>query len=196
MVMRKLLVATSAMFLASSAFGADLSGYYKAPPPAYAASDWSGFYIGVNGGGGWATTSNYSTDFIYDYTGNTYTTGDASGGVIGGHFGYNWEFYNSIVAGLEVDADAANIKNTTSGSYVPSSFADTGLFSLLARRSTLSPPSRPGRLARLELLLALRHGRLGVGKSLNKPEATRRHTLVVLSIAGPIHIHLAGSAMS
>ncbi len=123
MIIRKLLVATSAMFLASSAFGADLSGYYKGPPPAYAASDWSGFYIGVHGGGGWATTNNYADPYESDAY---FPSGNATGGVIGAHFGYNWQFYNSIVAGLEVDADAADINNTTSGSYVSPGPSVTG----------------------------------------------------------------------
>jgi outer membrane immunogenic protein len=87
---------------AGSAVAADLA--VKAPPglaPAYL-SDWAGFYIGINGGGGWASTT-------FDF----FTTDNAkpSGGLFGGHAGYNWQ-YGSVVAGVEVDFDGADIKTT------------------------------------------------------------------------------------
>src|SRR5260221_1755321 len=46
----------AASLLAAPASAADLAArpYTKAPPPMIAAIyDWSGFYIGLNGGGGW-----------------------------------------------------------------------------------------------------------------------------------------------
>ncbi|HLK81530.1 MAG TPA: outer membrane protein [Xanthobacteraceae bacterium] len=91
---------------AGSAMAADLP--VKAPPapvmPAYV-SDWAGFYIGINGGGGWGHTT-------FDFTPALNTT--ASGGVIGGHAGYNWQ-YGSVVAGLEADFDGADINKTILG---------------------------------------------------------------------------------
>lgn len=93
----------SVMACAGSAMAADLP--VKAPPlaamPVYL-SDWAGFYIGINGGGGWGRTT-------FDFTPALNTT--ASGGVFGGHAGYNWQ-YGSVVAGLEVDFDGADIKKT------------------------------------------------------------------------------------
>jgi len=56
--MKRILLTTvslGVLGLLSPAFGADLPTYSKAPvyaPPVY---DWSGFYIGINGGG--ATSS-------------------------------------------------------------------------------------------------------------------------------------------
>jgi outer membrane immunogenic protein len=88
--------------VSGTASAADLA--VKAPPmaaPVYL-SDWAGFYIGINGGGGWGHTS---FDF---FTGDNTTT---SGGVFGGHAGYNWQ-YGSVVAGLEADFDGADIKKT------------------------------------------------------------------------------------
>jgi outer membrane immunogenic protein len=88
---------------AGSAAAADLA--VKAPPPGLAPaylSDWAGFYIGIHGGGGWADTT---FDFF---------TGDnakLSGGLVGGHAGYNWQ-YGSVVAGLEADFDGADISKT------------------------------------------------------------------------------------
>ena len=47
--------------LAQSASAADLSmpPIYKAPPPAY--FTWTGWYLGLNGGGGWGQTSHTAT---------------------------------------------------------------------------------------------------------------------------------------
>jgi outer membrane immunogenic protein len=88
---------------AGSAMAADLP--VKAPPmaaPPVYLSDWAGFYVGINGGGGWGHTT-----FDFSPVDNTTT----SGGLIGGHAGYNWQ-YGSVVAGLEADFDAADLKTT------------------------------------------------------------------------------------
>ena len=54
--MRKLILttATASICLTSMALAADLPAraYTKAPEMMQAAYDWSGFYIGINGGGG------------------------------------------------------------------------------------------------------------------------------------------------
>jgi outer membrane immunogenic protein len=68
-------------------------------------SDWAGFYIGINGGGGWGHTT---FDILPVLNATT------SGGVFGGHAGYNWQ-YGSVVGGVEVDFDGANIKKTVLG---------------------------------------------------------------------------------
>jgi outer membrane immunogenic protein len=80
--------------------------YTKAPVMPVYLSDWSGFYIGVNGGGGWGDVT----------IGNFFDNGASqkvkpSGGLGGGHVGYNWQF-GSIVAGVEGDFDGAAIKGT------------------------------------------------------------------------------------
>jgi outer membrane immunogenic protein len=90
---------------AGSAAAADLA--VKAPPPGLAPaylSDWAGFYIGINGGGGWADIK-FDDDPAFN--------SKPSGGLFGGHAGYNWQ-YGSVVAGLEVDFDGADIKQTVS----------------------------------------------------------------------------------
>jgi opacity protein-like surface antigen len=97
------------------ASAADLA--VKAPPPSVAAapvSDWSGFYVGINGGGGWANTDfQPGIDLLPpDFPGYFQPPGQrSSGGLIGGQFGYNWQF-GRFVAGLEADYDAADIKST------------------------------------------------------------------------------------
>ena len=69
---------------------------YKAAPVIL--SDWAGFYLGVNFGGGWSDTS------IDGVTG----VPRSSGAVGGGQLGYNWQF-GSYVVGVESDLDGASI---------------------------------------------------------------------------------------
>jgi opacity protein-like surface antigen len=89
-----------------AANAADLS-----TPPAYKApvykapvilSDWAGFYLGVHGGYGWGESS---------YLNPTAISVKQSGGLGGGHVGYNWQF-GSVVVGVEGDFDGAAIKGT------------------------------------------------------------------------------------
>jgi outer membrane immunogenic protein len=70
-------------------------------PPYY---NWTGFYIGVNGGGAWGT-SNWSP------LPGSFNT---SGGLVGGTLGYNWQF-GQWVWGLEGDADWSDIQGNTTG---------------------------------------------------------------------------------
>ena len=87
----------------SPAGAADMKApVYKAPPPVIL-SDWAGFYIGVHGGYGWGDVTN---DFV-EFT----TSSKPKGGLFGGHAGYNWQ-YGSVVTGVEVDFDGADIKGT------------------------------------------------------------------------------------
>ena len=69
--------------LAATANAADLPRRYDPVPqrafvPVY---NWTGFYIGINGGGAWG-------DSKWDSVG----TFDVSGGMIGGTVGYNWQY--------------------------------------------------------------------------------------------------------
>ena len=76
---------------------------YRAP--AYVAQyNWTGFYLGINGGGGWG-----------DSDWNGFGLGNKpSGGMIGGTAGYNWQAPGSPwVFGLEGDVDWTNIKDTS-----------------------------------------------------------------------------------
>jgi len=104
-------VACAALFAVSAASAADLSlaPLYKAPPPQVPQTyNWAGFYIGVNGGGGWGRSW---------WSANT-TAVDLSGGVIGGTVGYNWQFGRAVL-GLEGDVDWANINGTANSTLCP-----------------------------------------------------------------------------
>jgi outer membrane immunogenic protein len=119
--------AVAALVTAQCAAAADLSvaPLYKAPPPpATPAYDWSGFYLGINGGGGWG----------HSYWDANATGINTSGGVAGGTAGYNWQI-GSAVLGLESDIDWANLKGTTTSTLCPAgcSTSDTWLGTVRGR---------------------------------------------------------------
>jgi outer membrane immunogenic protein len=87
----------------SSALAADI-GVMPTKAPAYVPYNWTGLYVGINGGGGWGR-SNFSAPFA---TGNF----NVSGGLVGGTLGYNWQI-NPWVWGLEGDIDWSNIRGST-----------------------------------------------------------------------------------
>jgi opacity protein-like surface antigen len=114
--MRKFMMMSAAVvaLLASPAAAADLP--YKAAPyvtPPAPVTDWTGFYVGANGGYGWG---NGTVDQPFTVTGLTtpvlpFSNPTAAGWVAGGHAGYNWQ-YGYLVGGLEVDYDAADINGS------------------------------------------------------------------------------------
>jgi outer membrane immunogenic protein len=103
---------------APAAFAADLpvpsSGpaYYPSgmtPVPYY---NWTGFYIGGNFGGAWASqNSAVTTDAV---TGASISSGstNSSGFAGGGQIGANWFIYPSYMIGIEGDFDALSNDNT------------------------------------------------------------------------------------
>ena len=113
--MKKFLLGTVGLVafgMAAPATAADLAPYTKAPPPAPYVSpiyDWTGFYIGGNGG--WGESHN-CVDF-FDVTGFDFASGcrGRSGGLIGGQVGYRWQS-GYWVFGLEAQGDWADLSNT------------------------------------------------------------------------------------
>ena len=110
--MKKILFATGiiALGLATPAVAADLAvSPVKAPPPVIVPFyDWTGFYIGGNGG--WGESRN-----CWGFTtlgGAALTDGcsSGSGGVFGGQLGYRWQF-GQFVFGLEGQGDWADLKS-------------------------------------------------------------------------------------
>jgi outer membrane immunogenic protein len=109
-------LAFGAIVAAQGAVAADLSlaPLYKAPPavvsPAY---NWSGFYLGVNGGGGWG-------DSRWQGIGRT----NLSGGQVGGTAGYNWQFGGTVI-GLEGDIDWSGLNGTQNSAFCPGGSCST-----------------------------------------------------------------------
>ena len=98
------LAAVSLAALATASAAADLPVAPAAPPP----SGWSGFYVGVNAGGGMgAGTSNFSIGGVTFATVSNHLSG-AIGGV---QAGFNWQAGPALF-GVETDIQASNVKGT------------------------------------------------------------------------------------
>jgi outer membrane immunogenic protein len=74
------------------------------PPPLYS---WTGFYIGINGGGGWGASN-------WDSAGGF----NLSGGLVGGTVGYNYQIGRAVL-GIEGDADWTDIRGTGTSPACP-----------------------------------------------------------------------------
>ena len=100
--------ALAAMSIMGTASAADLTRRQAMPAkaPAYVEPyyNWTGFYAGLNGGGGFGHS---------EWDNGLSTSGfNTSGGLIGGTLGYNYEM-NRVVFGLEGDVDYSTIKGDT-----------------------------------------------------------------------------------
>ena len=95
--------------MAAPALAADLP--MKAPPPVLPPMyNWSGFYIGANGG--WGQSDN-CLDIVTATALLTDGCRDRSGGVIGGQIGYRWQQpYSHFVFGVEAQGDWANFNGS------------------------------------------------------------------------------------
>ncbi|UWU89487.1 outer membrane protein [Bradyrhizobium sp. CB1015] len=99
--MKKLLLASACVFaLAAPASAADLAArpYTKAPVAVASVYNWTGFYLGIVGGGAWQDASDIKM----------------KGGFVGGTAGYNWQTGN-VVFGIEADGAWADVSDTITG---------------------------------------------------------------------------------
>ncbi|WP_044542443.1 outer membrane beta-barrel protein [Bradyrhizobium sp. LTSP885] len=100
----------------SAASAADLPAatYTKAPAIVDPAYNWSGFYLGVEGGGVWGRSQHYRNDPLTPAFNGVPQTGgiNADGGLAGGTLGYNYQFSNNVVIGFETDGSWMNNKGT------------------------------------------------------------------------------------
>jgi outer membrane immunogenic protein len=97
------------------ALAADLAArpYTKAPPVVAPFYDWSGFYIGINGGGGssrkcWDITNVAGIAVVPSVREGCH---DATGGLVGGQIGYRWQASNWVF-GVEAQGDWANLRGS------------------------------------------------------------------------------------
>ncbi len=101
--MKKLIAAAALAVIGatSAAFAADMATkapiYNKAPPAVV--SDWTGWYVGINGGYGWADPNDWAAP---NFGGPTTPIGSAKaqGGLVGGQVGYNWQVTPNWVLGI------------------------------------------------------------------------------------------------
>lgn len=93
--MKKVLLASACLFaLAAPASAADLAArpYTKAPVAVASVYNWTGFYLGIVGGGAWEDANSPRMQ----------------GGFVGGTAGYNWQTGN-VVFGIEADGAWADV---------------------------------------------------------------------------------------
>jgi outer membrane immunogenic protein len=119
--MKKVLLVTASLIAlgaAAPAVAADLAArpYTKAPAMIAALYDWSGFYVGINGGGGWSRNG-------WDAVAPNAAIGpegshDASGGTIGGQVGYRWQA-GTWVFGVEAQGNWADFKGSNTSLLFP-----------------------------------------------------------------------------
>ena len=131
--MRKLLLSSlAATTMVGSALAADLR-----PPPPYVppapVATWTGLYIGINGGGIWTNSRDFvttGTDFgsarlcaptwstaAALAATNVITINNRAQGLIGGTWGYNWQ-WGSFVVGTESDFDGVfGCRNDNNGNF-------------------------------------------------------------------------------
>jgi outer membrane immunogenic protein len=113
--MKKIALAAAAVsiLMPGAASAADMAPRYaKAPPPPMIAPiyDWTGFYIGANGG--WGESRNCWG--IVPVAGAVIDEGCAnrSGGLVGGQIGYRWQA-GGFVFGLEAQGDWADLNGSS-----------------------------------------------------------------------------------
>jgi outer membrane immunogenic protein len=106
-------VAISAVIGIDSASAADIAArpYTKAPPMMVAMYDWSGFYVGINGGGGsshkcWDLTDDLGAAIVPVTPEGCH---NATGGTVGGQIGYRWQSA-AWVFGIEAQGNWADFR--------------------------------------------------------------------------------------
>jgi len=119
---------------AVSASAADLAArpYVKAPAAVVAAYDWSGFYVGANGGGAWSrkcwdvvpftVNLGFIPPILFSGSEGCHT---ASGATAGGQVGYRWQ-RAAWVFGLEAQGNWADLSGSNA--------SDVALFAGTANR--------------------------------------------------------------
>jgi outer membrane immunogenic protein len=126
---------------ARPAAAADMAVKAPAPPAVSAPYNWTGFYLGANGGYGWDPTHVYfdpgvfgtiifAPGFVPTSSTPVSLSVHPEGWLGGVHAGYNWQAGNWVY-GLEADADLANMKGSAAAPFavVGTEFGDAANFS-------------------------------------------------------------------
>jgi outer membrane immunogenic protein len=106
--MKKVILAAAAasILFTGAASAADMAVKARPAPLPVAVYNWTGFYIGAHGGGGWAQGDSY-TDPIpspaaWNRAADVFGL-DGSGALAGVHAGYNWQVAPTWLLGVEAD---------------------------------------------------------------------------------------------
>ena len=117
----------------ASAHAADLPArpYGKAPAMVAAIHDWSGFYVGLNGGGGsshvcWTNSNSLGAATVPNASEGCH---DATGGLVGGQIGYRVQSA-AWIFGLEAQGDWSSLKGSNTSTFVPGATNQTRINAL------------------------------------------------------------------
>jgi outer membrane immunogenic protein len=114
-------VALGVLGLMSPALGADLPAYTKAPAVASPMYDWTGFYVGVYGGGGYGNHNVVDANGLAGFA--NFTANYSSQGAIGGgEIGYNAQSGNYLI-GVEASGFWSGIKGNDANQVAAGAFA-------------------------------------------------------------------------
>jgi outer membrane immunogenic protein len=119
--MKKVLLVTASLIAlgaAAPAVAADLAArpYTKAPPMIAAVYDWTGFYIGANGG--WGSSRNSWDAVPPNFALGAEGSHDATGGTVGGQVGYRWQA-GTWVFGVEAQGNWADFSGSNVSQVFP-----------------------------------------------------------------------------
>ena len=88
---------------------------------------WTGFYSGLNGGGTWGTARVTHSPVVaagraFPIDAAAVTTASSpdlrlDGFTVGGHFGYNWQFSQNWLIGLEADVSYFRLRGSSNGTF-------------------------------------------------------------------------------
>jgi outer membrane immunogenic protein len=134
--MKRILIASAAIasLLTTNAFAADLAPrpYTKAPVIVDPGYNWTGFYVGINGGYSWGrANTNISGGSplaplfpipVFASFGRS-----VDGGIAGGQIGYNWQVDRKWVLGLEGDLQWSGERSSTFLSLVGPRYNSNGI---------------------------------------------------------------------
>ena len=144
----------------ASAMAADMA--LKAPAPPAPVMSWTGFYIGVNGGAGWATAASNLDLAGFGIPGLTglfpVASHNLNGFLAGGQIGANYQAGKFLV-GVEGDGDWANVQGTAPCIVVFSCAANV--------RWTADATARAGVLPMPDLLVYVKGGASWAGVNYN-----------------------------
>ena len=106
--------ATCAVASVQVASAADLSSKVVPLPVVPVVYNWTGFYVGANGGYGWSTVSSNNYSLTNPNSAVVFETSGRSGGFGGGQIGYNALPFPHFLFGVEGDFDWADLTGTPS----------------------------------------------------------------------------------
>jgi len=112
-ILASVLMSVAVALLAASVFGSAAQAT-EIESSSHAPYNWTGFYLGINGGDGWETLNSsvsFASSTILIPSSAASANQSLSGFVGGGQVGFNWQI-RSIVLGMEGDFQGSTLRNS------------------------------------------------------------------------------------